>query len=121
MPKAIGSGSFGESMSELIIGEPKTCCTYTFLQVGAFTSKNEAISCSRYLKTKLTRALLGTLKITQNNSSNVWKNVPLQDFSENSDINWSKSISEIDEQLYNKYQLSQDEITFIEEKVQPMD
>ena len=121
MPKAIGSGSFGEAMSELLIGEPKTCCTYTFLQVGAFTSKEEAENCMKYLKTKLTRALLGTLKITQNNSSDVWKNVPLQDFTKKSDITWSKSISDIDQQLYKKYQLSDEEITFIEEKVQPMD
>ena len=71
-------------------------------------------------KTKLTRALLGTLKITQNNSSDVWKNVPLQDFTKKSDITWSKSISDIDQQLYKKYQLSVEEITFIEEKVQPM-
>ena len=120
MPKAIGSGSFGEAMSELLIGEPKTCCTYTFLQVGAFTSKEEAENCMKYLKTKLTRALLGTLKITQNNSSDVWKNVPLQDFTKKSDITWSKSISDIDQQLYKKYQLSVEEITFIEEKVQPM-
>ncbi|MDD3939874.1 MAG: Eco57I restriction-modification methylase domain-containing protein, partial [Patescibacteria group bacterium] len=120
MPKAIGSGSFGEAMSELLIGEPKTCCTYTFLQVGAFTSKEEADNCMRYLKTKLTRALLGTLKITQNNSSDVWKNVPLQDFTEKSDIDWSKSISEIDKQLYKKYQLSNEEIKFIEDNVQPM-
>lgn len=121
MPKAIGSGSFGEAMSELIIGEPKTCCTYTFLQVGAFSSKHEAENCLRYLKTKLTRALLGTLKITQNNSSDVWKNVPLQDFTKNSDIDWSKSIPEIDQQLYKKYGLSKEEIAFIEGKVQPMD
>lgn len=120
MPKAIGSGSFGEAMSELLIGEPKTCCTYTFLQVGAFTSKEEAENCMRYLKIKLTRALLGTLKITQNNSSDVWKNVPLQDFTEKSDIDWSKSISEIDQQLYKKYNLNKEEIVFIEEKVQPM-
>jgi len=120
MPKAIGSGSFGEAMSELIIGEPQTCCTYTFLQVGAFTSKEEAENCMKYLKTKLTRALLGTLKITQNNSSDVWKNVPLQDFTKKSDIDWSKSISDIDQQLYIKYQLSEEEIIFIEDKVQPM-
>lgn len=121
MPKAIGSGSFGEPMSELLIGEPKTCCTYTFLQVGAFSSKEETISCVKYLKTKFTRALLNTLKITQNNSSRVWKNVPLQDFTENSDIDWSKSIPEIDQQLYKKYNLSEEEIAFIEEKVQSMD
>jgi len=108
-------------MSELIIGEPKTCCTYTFLQVGAFNSKDEADNCLRYLKTKLTRALLGTLKITQNNSSDVWKNVPLQDFTKKSDIDWSKSVSEIDQQLYKKYGLSDEEINFIEGKVQPMD
>jgi hypothetical protein len=120
MPKAIGSGSFGEAMSELLIGEPKTCCTYTFLQVGAFSSKYEADNCLRYLKSKLTRALLGTLKITQNNSSDVWKNVPLQDFTKKSDIDWSKSILEIDKQLYKKYGLSKEEIAFIEEKVQPM-
>ena len=74
----------------------------------------------RYLKSKLTRALLGTLKITQNNSSDVWKNVPLQDFTKKSDIDWSKSILEIDKQLYKKYGLSKEEIAFIEEKVQPM-
>ena len=121
MPKAIGSGSFGEAMSELLIGEPQTCCTYTFLQVGAFSFRNEAENCLLYLKTKLARALLGTLKITQNNSSVVWKNVPLQDFTEKSDIDWSKPIPEIDQQLYRKYGLSQEEIDFIEEKVQPMD
>ena len=48
------------------------------------------------------------------------KNVPLQDFTEKSDIDWSKSISEIDKQLYKKYQLSNEEIKFIEDNVQPM-
>lgn len=121
MPKAIGSGTFGEAMSELLIGEPKTCCTYTFLQVGAFDSREQAQNCFKYLKTKFTRALLGTLKITQNNSSDVWKNVPLQDFTKKSDIDWSKSISNIDQQLFKKYQLSKEEIAFLEENVQPMD
>lgn len=120
MPKAIGSGVFGEAMSELLIGEPKTCCTYTFLQVGAFISKEEADNCRQYLKTKLTRALLGTLKITQNNSSDVWKNVPLQDFGEKSDIDWSQSIPQIDQQLYAKYYLTEEEIGFIESVIKPM-
>lgn len=44
-----------------------------------------------------------------------------QDFTENSDLDWSKSISEIDQQLYKKYQLSQEEIDFIEEKVLAME
>jgi hypothetical protein len=121
MPKAIGSGSFGEAMSELLIGSPKSGCTYTFLQVGNFVSREEAQNCIKYLKTKFTRALLGIMKITQNNSSKVWKKVPLQDFTKKSDIDWSRSISEIDQELYNKYKLSREEIAFIENKVQPMD
>jgi hypothetical protein len=44
-----------------------------------------------------------------------------QDFTENSDLDWSKSIYEIDQQLYKKYGLSKEEIDFIEEKVQAME
>lgn len=39
----------------------------------------------------------------------------------NSEINWSESIPEIDQQLYKKYGLDQNEIDFIESKVKPMD
>ncbi|MEE6685247.1 hypothetical protein PS393_06585 [Limosilactobacillus fermentum] len=45
----------------------------------------------------------------------------MQDFTSNSDIDWTKSIPEIDQQLYKKYGLSDDEINFIETKVQAMD
>ena len=65
--------------------------------------------------------MLGVLKITQDNNPDKWSKVPLQDFTSNSDIDWSKSISEIDQQLYKKYNLSQDEISFIETKVQAME
>lgn len=65
--------------------------------------------------------MLGTLKVTQHNAKKAWENVPLQDFTSNSDIDWSKSIPEIDQQLYKKYDLSADEINFIETKVQEME
>lgn len=65
--------------------------------------------------------MLGILKITQDNTRDKWKYVPLQDFTSNSDIDWSKSIPEIDQQLYRKYGLSKDEIDFIEEKVKTME
>lgn len=65
--------------------------------------------------------MLGIKKITQDNTTKeVWSKIPLQDFTDNSDIDWSKSIPEIDQQLYKKYNLSAEEIAFIEEKVQPM-
>ena len=66
--------------------------------------------------------MLGTMKVTQHNQSKeVWKNVPIQDFTANSDIDWSQSIENIDQQLYKKYNLSQEEIDFIESKVRAMD
>lgn len=65
--------------------------------------------------------MLGTLKVTQDNNKGTWKNVPLQDFTERSDIDWSKSIPEIDQQLYKKYGLSSEEIGFIETHVKEMD
>ena len=62
------------------------------------------------------------MKTTQNNQSkNTWSKIPVQDFTENSDIDWSKTISEIDQQLYKKYGLDKNEITFIEEKVRVME
>ena len=64
--------------------------------------------------------MLGTLKATQHNPKDTWANVPLQDFTENSDIDWNKSVSEIDQQLYKKYGLDDNEITFIESMIKPM-
>ena len=65
--------------------------------------------------------MLGIKKVTQHNAVPVWGNIPLQDFTKNSDIDWSESIPEIDQQLYKKYELSNEEITFIEKKVQSID
>jgi hypothetical protein len=72
------------------------------------------------VKSKLARTLLGILKVTQDNSKDTWRFVPLQDFSEGSDIRWSGTVEEIDRQLYAKYGLDVDEIAFIEEKVREM-
>ena len=64
--------------------------------------------------------MLGILKITQDNTAVKWKYVPLQDFTSSSDIDWSKSIHEIDLQLYKKYYLDKKEIEFIETYVKEM-
>ncbi len=91
------------------------------MSVGKFDTKEEAEACLKYIKTKFARAMLGTLKITQHNIQETWLNVPLQDFSASSDIDWNKSIPEIDKQLYSKYKLSAEEINFIEKNVRTMD
>lgn len=119
--KANGSGSFGEALSSPIVGNPNEGSTATFLSVGRFSTKEEAENVVKYLRTKFARTMLSTLKVTQNSARDTWANVPLQDFTENSDIDWTKTISEIDKQLYKKYELTEEEINFIETKVQPME
>ena len=121
VPKANGSGAIGEVLSTPLIGTPLMSATPTFISIGAFDTELEAQNLMKYIKTKLARALLGILKITQDNPPFKWAHIPLQDFTSNSDIDWTKPIPEIDQQLYTKYGLSQDEIDFIEEKVKAME
>ena len=121
IPKANGSGTFGEILSMPIIGSPLIGFTETFISIGEADSKGEAESTLKYIKTKFARTMLGVLKVTQNNAKPTWKYVPKQDFTNKSDIDWSKSIPEIDRQLYAKYNLSQEEIDFIEKNVKEME
>lgn len=120
LPKSNGTGSFGETLSTPMIGEPSIGHTQTFISIGKLETKYEAKSLLKYIQTKTVRALLGTLKVTQDNKKAVWANVPIQDFTFNSDIDWSKSIPEIDAQLYAKYGLSEEEKAFIESMIKPM-
>lgn len=121
LPKANGSGAIGEVLSTPLIGEPLIGFTETFISIGAFDNEQEAQNTLKYVKSKFARTMLGVLKITQDNPKDKWKYVPLQDFTQNSDIDWSQSIPEIDQQLYKKYGLSQVEINFIENKVKAME
>lgn len=121
LPKASGKGEFGEKISSPIIAGPRTAANQTFMSIGIFNSELEASNCLKFLKSKFSRALFGILKVTQDNHVKTWKYVPLQDFTSNSDIDWSKTIHEIDEMLYTKYGLSEEEINFIESKVKEMD
>ena len=120
VPEANGTGAIGEVLSTPVIGVPVIGHTDTFLSIGKFASAQEASACLNFVKTKFARCLLGTLKATQHNPKDTWANVPMQDFTTDSDIDWSKSIAEIDAQLYAKYNLTDEEITFIESMIKPM-
>jgi len=120
LPKANGSGAIGEVLSTPVIGQPVIGHTQSFISIGALDTEYEANALLKYIKTKFSRTMLGILKITQDNKRAVWRFVPLQDFTENSDIDWSKSIHEIDLQLYRKYGLDEKEIEFIETHVKEM-
>lgn len=119
--KSNGAGKFGEMLSDPVIAKPEIGTNQSFISIGAFNTEYEATSLVKYIKSKFLRALLGVLKVTQDNKKSTWSKVPLQDFTQSSDIDWSKSIPEIDQQLYAKYGLSEDEINFIETKVKEME
>lgn len=115
---------FGRENKEILrlpfLGEPLTACSETYLVVGESQTKSEAKNVMKYIKSKFLRFLVLQRKKTQNVSRGVFDLVPLQDFTENSDIDWSKSIHEIDLQLYKKYNLDDTEIEFIEKNVKEM-
>ena len=121
VPEANGTGAIGEVLSTPVIGVPVIGHTDTFLSIGKFADAQEASACLNYVKTKFARCLLGTLKATQHNPRDTWANVPLQNFTAISDIDWTQSIADIDKQLYRKYKLDEDEIEFIEKMIKPMD
>ena len=120
VPRANGSGAIGEVLSTPLISTPFIGYTQSFIGIGSFDTEAEANACYKYIKSKFARALLGVLKITQDNDRNVWRMIPLQDFTPASDIDWSQSIPDIDRQLYKKYNLDDAEVEFIETHVKEM-
>ncbi|VEU71648.1 Eco57I restriction-modification methylase [Mesomycoplasma ovipneumoniae] len=108
-----------------VIGEPyigglKSACTDSLIPIGKFDNLFEAKSLQKYLKTKFSRYMISLVKSSQNTTQIVYRFVPMQDFTENSDIDWTKSIVEIDEQLFDKYNLSTEERQHIKKSIKDM-
>ena len=121
LSKASGAGAFGEKLASLAVAAKRVGHTQSFVSMGNFDTEEKADSLTKYLKTKFARSLLGILKVTQDITPRVWGLVPQQDFTSASDIDWSKSVADIDRQLYAKYGLNDCEIEFIESHVKEMD
>ena len=120
IPKAWGIGNISkDSLSPFIVSNP-SCCYETYLVVGTFENTSEANNAMKYMQTKFFHLLVAVLKNTQNAMQRAYKYVPLQDFTSESDIDWSKSVADIDKQLYTKYGLTAEEVAFIESKVKSM-
>lgn len=116
MPNAYGCGSIGETiptpvLGEPILGAPLTVCTETFLKIGGWKTEEEAKNALSYLKTKFFRLLVGIKKTTQHTSQDTYSLVPLLDF----DKPWT------DEELYKRYNLTEEEIDFIERMIMEAD
>lgn len=116
------------NMSQSVIGElgvtvPNTASDFNIATLYYSKDKDECYVCSKYIKTKFARYLiLITLSKSQTSiSEDRLKYIPYQDFTSDSDIDWSQSISNIDQQLYKKYNLSDEEIAYIESTIKPME
>lgn len=104
------------------VGLPGSISTETYIMLGHNLKLNEisANNLSKYFSTKFSRFFHSLAKSSHHGTSKTYKFVPLQDFTSKSDIDWSKTIVEIDQQLYAKYNLSPAEIGFIESMIKPM-
>lgn len=107
-------------VSRLEVLPPGTICTESYLLLDIFNTEEEACNLHKYMRTQFVRFLLSTILLTQNIVRDKFRFVPLQDFTSESDIDWSKDVADIDRQLYKKYGLDADEIAFIERMIKPM-
>lgn len=113
IPEAGSDG--GQKIPDPVVGScmvapsPSVCTqTYLFLYCD---SKMEAENIQSYFKTKFFRFLVSLRKITQHATRSTYTWVPTQDFSKS----WT------DAELYEKYALTKEEITFIESMIKPME
>lgn len=111
-PKAAEDGILpGKVISTCSVIKPDTCCNGTYVVIGPFKSESECRNAISYMYTKFARFLVGMKKMTQDLKDQTFSLVPLQDFSKP----WT------DAELYTKYGLTDEEITFIESMIKPME
>lgn len=104
------SGQF-KVLSTMEVLPPQHICTETYLLAGWFDSEDNATNLLTYLKTRFARFLVGQVAVSQHITKNCFSYVPIQDFSKS----WT------DEELFEKYGLTDGEISFVESMIKPME
>lgn len=107
-------------LSSIRVLKPGEICNASYMLVGNIRKKEYAENIKRYLKTKLVRFLVLQTLFGIGLTSDRFQFVPMQEFTSNLDIDWSQTISQIDQQLYKKYNLTPKEIEYIESTIRPM-
>ena len=108
-------------IGKAFVGKPGSGCSDSLFPIGSFDTEEEALNLQKYFATKFLRFMVGIMKVSRNITQLVYKYVPIQNFTNASDIDWSKPVAELDKQLYAKYGLSQEEIDYIEYIIKPME
>ena len=97
-------------LSTMELLKPGEICSETYLVAGAFDSKEEATNYMDYLKTQFVRFLILQIAMTQQLSKASFAFVPCQDFTRK----WT------DKQLFEKYDLSSEEVNYIQGMIKEM-
>jgi site-specific DNA-methyltransferase (adenine-specific) len=113
LPPEAGSDG-GQKIPDSVLGkpwisQPPSVSTQSFLAFWLDT-EDEALSLESYYKTKFFRHLVSLRKLTQHALRSTYQWVPVQTW----DRVWT------DQMLYEKYGLSEDEISYIESVIRPM-
>lgn len=123
MPYANNIGTeLSDDNQNAFVAEPGSVCSETFLVAGYDLGLNQdkADRLVRYLKTKFARFLLSQAKISQHGTKQTYRFVPTPDLSANSPIDWSRSDLEIDAQLFDYYEFSEDERKHVRSSIRDM-
>lgn len=107
VPRVWGAGDLQTDHVHPFYVEPNSCSTETYLTIGPFATKVEAENALSYTQTKFFHFMVALIKNTQQAMQRVYLYVPMQDFSKS----WT------DGELYEKYALTNEEISFIESMV----
>ena len=125
-PKVFVPGTGGSGKDPYVLGKPEiapshSVCSQSYLYA-AFDDETQTLNFYKYLHTKFLRILVSVMKITQSAPQRVYRFVPMQDFSNNGDIDWTVSIADIDKQLYKKYNLYDinGAVDYIENAIKPI-
>lgn len=97
-------------LSTMELLKPGEICSETYLVAGAFDSKEEATNYMDYLKTQFVRFLILQIAMTQQLSKASFAFVPCQDFTRK----WT------DKQLFERYDLSSEEVNYIQGMIKEM-
>ncbi len=105
----------GGAYSDVVVAAPYDVCTETYQESGCFNDKETAVKHAKYLMTNFARAALYNRKISQM-TTQVWGDVPVQDYSEPW---WNESIAQINEHLFDKYNVPQPVRDYVNAHIQP--
>lgn len=106
-----GSDGARRVLAKTVVLPPGTICTETYLVIGTYSTEKEARNLLAYMKTRFFRFLMSLFMYGHGITKDTYAFIPILDMTKR----WT------DEKLYSRYQLTKEEIAFIESKIRPME